>query len=75
MAAGARAAGKREGENLWIVEDRRAAIHQALTLAHPGDTVVITGKGAEQSMVIGGRSIPWDDRVVVREEFERLGQE
>ena len=74
VAAGARAAGKREGENLWIVEDRRAAIHQALTLAHPGDTVVITGKGAEQwLMQAGGKKIPWDDRKVVREELENLG--
>lgn len=58
---------------LSYVLDRREAIERALTLAHPGDTVVITGKGAEQAMVVaGGKKIPWDDRAVVRETLARL---
>ena len=54
------------------IEDRRAGINKALSLAKAGDIVLVTGKGAEQSMEIGGRSIPWDDRVVVKEELEKL---
>ncbi|MDZ4229975.1 MAG: UDP-N-acetylmuramoyl-L-alanyl-D-glutamate--2,6-diaminopimelate ligase [Candidatus Veblenbacteria bacterium] len=70
VAAGARVAGKRESESLWIIEDRRAAIHHALTLAKAGDVVVITGKGAEQwLMKANGKKIPWDDRQVVQEEL------
>jgi len=52
--------------------DRREAIREALKLAKEGDVVVITGKGAEPSIVEKGKKIPWDDRKVVREEFEKL---
>lgn len=53
--------------------DRREAIKKALNLAKPGDTVIITGKGSEPWMcVAGGRKVPWDDRKIVEEEFERL---
>ena len=66
------AAGARLNENIFVIEDRRAGINKALSLAKTGDIVLITGKGAEQSMEIGGHSIPWDDRVVVREELQTL---
>lgn len=50
--------------------DRRKAIHEALRLAKTGDTVVITGKGAEPwIMGPGGERTPWDDRKVVKEEL------
>jgi UDP-N-acetylmuramoyl-L-alanyl-D-glutamate--2,6-diaminopimelate ligase len=55
-----------------VIEDRRAGINKALSLAKPQDIVLITGKGAEQSIVIGGKSAPWDDRLVVREELGRI---
>ncbi|MBI1984887.1 MAG: UDP-N-acetylmuramoyl-L-alanyl-D-glutamate--2,6-diaminopimelate ligase, partial [Candidatus Wildermuthbacteria bacterium] len=56
-----------------IIEDRREAIRNALSQAQPGDTVVITGKGSEDSIAIkGGKKISWDDREVVREEFQNL---
>lgn len=73
VARGTRAAGKREGEDMWVVPERRSAIHQALALARSGDTVVITGKGAEQWLCeAGGRKVPWDDRTVVREELAKV---
>jgi UDP-N-acetylmuramoyl-L-alanyl-D-glutamate--2,6-diaminopimelate ligase len=53
--------------------DRREAIREALKLAKEGDIVVITGKGCEPSIcVAGGKKIPWDDRKVVREEFQKI---
>jgi UDP-N-acetylmuramoyl-L-alanyl-D-glutamate--2,6-diaminopimelate ligase len=71
VADGVKAAGKKAGENYWIVEDRRAAIRQALALAKENDTVVITGKGAEQWLcAAGGKKIPWDDRVIVKAELD-----
>lgn len=75
IAVAAEQGGKRRGENLFVILDRREGIRKALELAHPGDVVMITGKGAEQSIVIGGKSEPWDDRVVVREELKRLAKE
>ncbi len=68
VAGGALKAGKKEGENLWKILDRREAIGKALALAQAGDLVLITGKGAEQAICIAKeKKIPWDDRAVVRE--------
>jgi UDP-N-acetylmuramyl tripeptide synthase len=33
-------------------------------LAKPGDTVVITGKGAETKMVYPDRTIPWNEKEI-----------
>ena len=52
--------------------DRREAIREALKKAKESDVVIITGKGCEPSICIGNKKIPWDDRKVVREEFEKI---
>ncbi len=45
--------------------DRKAAIEFALTIAKPGDIIVIAGKGHEDYQVIGDEVIPFSDRDVV----------
>jgi UDP-N-acetylmuramoyl-L-alanyl-D-glutamate--2,6-diaminopimelate ligase len=72
IAVVAEKAGKIRGQNLFTIEDRRESINKALIMAKENDVVLITGKGAEQSMVIDGKSIPWDDRTVVREELRKI---
>jgi len=72
IAKAAEAAGMKRNERLFVIEDRRAGIKKALTLAKSGDVVLITGKGAETSIVIGGVRSAWDDRKVVREELKWL---
>lgn len=62
MAAAAEAAGGREGETFWRAADRGRAIYFALSLARPGDVVLLCGKGHEQSMAFGATEYPWDDR-------------
>ena len=70
VAAGAEEACKVINENLFKVLDRREAIQKALTLAEEGDLVIFTGKGAEQYIcVANGHKIPWDERVIVKEEI------
>ncbi len=69
---GALKAGAIEGKTMFIIPDRREGIYKALELAGKNDLVLITGKGSEQSIVIGGKSSPWDDRKVVREEIKKL---
>lgn len=52
--------------------DRRAAIHLALAEAHPGDVVLVLGKGHELGQDFGSAVLAFDDRVVAREEAAAL---
>ena len=57
-----------------VVEpDRAAAIARALKAAHPGDIVILAGKGHEPYQVLKDRTIPFDDRVVAREVLRGYG--
>jgi UDP-N-acetylmuramoyl-L-alanyl-D-glutamate--2,6-diaminopimelate ligase len=73
VADGAVSSGKVIKENLFRNPDRRGAIAKAFSLAKEGDLVLITGKGSEQKMALAnGKYIDWDDRVVAREELQKL---
>ncbi|HYM15658.1 MAG TPA: UDP-N-acetylmuramoyl-L-alanyl-D-glutamate--2,6-diaminopimelate ligase [Dehalococcoidia bacterium] len=47
--------------------DRRQAIEMAFNYAERDDTVLLAGKGTEQSIVISGTHWPWDERRIARE--------
>lgn len=49
------------------VPDRRDAIARALSLAEPGDAVLIAGKGHETTQTIGSHVYDFDDRKVAAE--------
>ncbi len=73
LAEGAREAGKKDNENLFIVVDRREGIKKALSLCNAGDMVAITAKGTEPCICVAdGKKIPWDDRQVAREVIMEL---
>jgi UDP-N-acetylmuramoyl-L-alanyl-D-glutamate--2,6-diaminopimelate ligase len=73
IAAGAIAAGARPGVTLYQEPDRQAAVQLAMTLARPGDTVLLAGKGHEQSIIVGADKVPWDDRLAARTALQALG--
>ncbi len=52
--------------------DRRVAIRAALATASPGDVVLVAGKGHETAQAFAATTIPFDDRVVAREELEGM---
>ncbi|MEI8130091.1 MAG: UDP-N-acetylmuramyl-tripeptide synthetase [bacterium] len=53
--------------NLFKNIDRKEAIMIALKQGKPGDVVIISGKGAEQTMITASGAIPWDERAIVRQ--------
>jgi UDP-N-acetylmuramoyl-L-alanyl-D-glutamate--2,6-diaminopimelate ligase len=63
---------KKEGDNFWKIFDRREAIGKALSLARQDDMVVVTGKGAEEIMLVGEKRIPWNDKKVILEELDKM---
>lgn len=63
VAAGAAAAGKKEGETLLKIQDRKEAIAEAMKQAQPNDLVLITGKGCETWICVANdRKLPWNER-------------
>ena len=67
IAQGLRETGRHEGHHFVAIPDRREAMAHAFAMAVEGDTVLLAGKGHEQSITIGETMIPWDDRRVARE--------
>lgn len=66
---------ERGGGAFEVEPDRRRAIRRAIRAAGPGDVVVIAGKGHETGQEFATRTVPFDDRVVAREELDALGEE
>ena len=58
--------------NLVIEADRANAISLALANAHPGDVVLIAGKGHEPGQEIAGRVLPFDDADTARTSLLRI---
>jgi UDP-N-acetylmuramoyl-L-alanyl-D-glutamate--2,6-diaminopimelate ligase len=57
------------------INDRRDAIHLAISKAKQGDVVLICGKGHETYQIIGGDKFHFDDREIAREALEKLKED
>ncbi len=55
-----------------VIENRRQAIEFALGKARKGDTVLLAGKGHEVYQLIGTGKIPFDERKIVKEYFDKV---
>jgi UDP-N-acetylmuramoyl-L-alanyl-D-glutamate--2,6-diaminopimelate ligase len=73
IAVGCRQAGQVEGEGFEKTPDRGEAIRAALRQARPGDVVIVTGKGHEESMWFGTTEYPWSDHQAVADGLRELG--
>ncbi len=56
-----------------IIADRRSAINHACSIALPGDTILIAGKGHEDYQIIGIKKIHFDDREEVERALRGIG--
>lgn len=60
------------GVDYWKITPRRDAIRHALSVARQGDTVLLLGKGHEQSLVTAAGPQPWDEASVAQELLREL---
>jgi UDP-N-acetylmuramoyl-L-alanyl-D-glutamate--2,6-diaminopimelate ligase len=49
------------------IVDRRAAIARAISIARPGDTILLAGKGHETYQIVGSEKRHFDEREIVSE--------
>jgi UDP-N-acetylmuramoyl-L-alanyl-D-glutamate--2,6-diaminopimelate ligase len=73
IGAGAEKAGKRPGEDLLVIGDRREAIAEAFRRARPGDVVFIAGKGHETWNMGPSGPEPWSDMETARLVLAEMG--
>jgi len=57
-----------------IEHDRAAAINKVIASADTGDVVLIAGKGHEQSQLVQGRELPFDDRKQITAALAQLAE-
>jgi UDP-N-acetylmuramoyl-L-alanyl-D-glutamate--2,6-diaminopimelate ligase len=60
-----------ENNNFFKIMDRKKAIEKAISMAKKGDTVLITGKGAEEVMAVGDKLVPFSDRKIARDPLKK----
>jgi len=48
-------------KSLFLIPDRRVAIRKALSVAQPGDAVLLLGKGHENTIEYASGAIPWNE--------------
>ena len=65
-------AGLAPGTRYLRIADRAEAIRTAVMLSHPGDVILVAGKGHETYQIIGDVKHHFDDREEVRRAFETL---
>ncbi len=63
--------GPKNEKNLFEIPDRNDAINFAIEMAQPGDTVIATGKGHEQSINYGHGEVPWSDQEAFNKAIEK----
>ena len=61
-----------DGPGYTVEPNRKRAIALGIAAARAGDTVLIAGKGHETYQIIGGKTLPFDDRVEARKVLVRL---
>ena len=73
IAEGVRKGGGREGETLFVIDDRPTAIGHAIGLAQAGDVILLAGKGHEKTIIYGTEGRWWDEKEVARRALRDAG--
>ena len=59
--------------NLFLIPDRPRAIRKAVSLARPGDMVLLLGKGHENTIIYHDHVMPFDEILEAEKALEELG--
>ena len=73
IASGAESAGAVRGDTLWVIPERPEAVAFAVAHAEAGDTVLLAGKGHEQSIIQGTTAVPYDERTAAVDALRAAG--
>lgn len=65
-------AGVETGDRYLKITDRHEAIKTAVMVAEPRDIILLAGKGHEDYQIIGAEKLPFNDKAVVREWFDKF---
>ena len=66
--------GVEAGDRYLKITDRHEAIKTAVMLAEPRDIILLAGKGHEDYQIIGTEKLPFNDKSIVKEWFEKFGR-
>ena len=67
-------AGLDAGTRYLRITDRAEAIRTAVMMSHPGDLLLVAGKGHETCQIVGDEKHHFDDREELRKAFETLSR-
>lgn len=73
ISMGALKGGKTEGENLFLLPDRKRAIRQALFCAKKGDVVLFLGKSHENSIIYRDEVVAYSEEEEVKSALCEMG--
>ena len=63
---------KKRGEELFIIPDRPTSVRKAFSLAQPNDTVLLLGKGHENSIIGKNGAVPYDEYTEAHNALQEL---
>ncbi len=66
--------GVEAGNKYLKIADRHEAIKTAVMLAEPRDIILLAGKGHEEYQIVGTEKLPFNDKSVVKEFFEKFNR-
>ena len=66
--------GVEAGDKYLKIADRHEAIKTAVMLAEPRDIILLAGKGHEDYQIIGNEKLPFNDKTIVKEFFEKFNR-
>jgi UDP-N-acetylmuramoyl-L-alanyl-D-glutamate--2,6-diaminopimelate ligase len=55
-----------------VQPDRREAVRMAVSIAQPGDIIMLAGKGHETYQEVKGVKHPFDDKAILQETFQEM---